>query len=275
MDKNRGQTKQINDIKEKYLVWFFAGGETRDDRFNIFTGSFIRLMKDILQEDFDYIKGINYKYSIMNVIWALNNAQMPISDPENQKITRESFKQIIAKAISPETQLILISSSSGSIMAAQTACYLAESNRNNIFFSKPFHIVLGASMIAPESRLYKKLLHYQNEGKIGTIIHDEIQDKDDNSHGVGGLTRIEAYKNAFGIMFPVLSGRFKSPSFLYAHPDKGHIHRKRSKTVQKALDYIDIILIRHKLAGNRYMERAITVTMDHKNQLRQQGDSVR
>ncbi len=269
MDMSIGHTKMINHKKEKYLVWFFAGGETRDDRFNIFTGSFIRLMKDILQEEFDFIKGINFRYSIMNVIWALNNAQVPISDPENQKITRESFKQIIEKGISPETQLILISSSSGSIMAAQTACYLAESNKHSTFFSKPFHLVLGASMIAPESRLYKKLLHYQNDGKIGTIIHDEIQDKDDNSHGVGGLTRLEAYRNAFGIMFPVLSGRFKSPSFLNAHPEKGHIHRKRSKTIQKALDYIDIILIRHKLAGNRYMERAITVIRDNEILLRQ------
>ena len=25
---------------DKYKVWFFAGGETRDDRFNIFTGSY-------------------------------------------------------------------------------------------------------------------------------------------------------------------------------------------------------------------------------------------
>jgi len=39
-------------MDEKYMIWFFAGGETRDDRFNIFTGSFIRLMKQILVDDF-------------------------------------------------------------------------------------------------------------------------------------------------------------------------------------------------------------------------------
>ena len=251
----------VSDIEEKYLVWFFAGGETRDDRFNIFTGSFIRLMKGIVDKDFDFIKGVNYRYSIMNVIWALNNAQYPITDPEKQKITRESYNQIIKKGISPSTQLLLISSSSGSIMAAQTACYLAKKNQS--LFTKPFHLVLGASMISSESELYKKLLQYQDEGKIGTIIHDDIQDKDDNSHGIGGLSRFEAYKNAFGIMFPFFSGKFKGPSFLNAHPEKGHIHRKRSKTIQKALDYIDIILVRHKLAGKANMERAIPVLSEH------------
>jgi hypothetical protein len=60
-------------------------------------------------------------------------------------------------------------------------------------------------------------------------------------------------------MFPFFSKKFKGPSFLNTHPEKGHVHRMRSKTVQKALDYIDIILIKHKLAGTHYMEKAITV----------------
>ena len=33
MDMSRDHSKMINDIKEKYLVWFFAEGETRDNRF--------------------------------------------------------------------------------------------------------------------------------------------------------------------------------------------------------------------------------------------------
>ena len=104
-------------------------------------------------------------------------------------------------------------------------------------------------MISDRSELYRQLINFQNEGTIGTIIHDEIQDEDDNSRGVGGVTRSEAYSNAFGIMVPLLSGKYRGPSFLNAHPVNGHIHRKRSKTVQKALDYIDIILVKHKLAG--------------------------
>jgi hypothetical protein len=238
------------------MVWFFAGGESGDDRFNVFTGSFIRSMKQILKDEFELIKGIYFKSPMMNVIWALNNAQRPIGNPDKEKITDSAFNQIVAKSLSPETQLILTSSSSGSIIAAQTACYLAERNRNNIYFRKPFHLVLGASMISPRSELFRQLIHYQEEGTIG-IIHDEIQDEGDNSSGIGGLSRLEAYSNAFGLMFPLISRKFKGPSFLNTHPEKGHIHRKRSKTVQKALDYIDIILIKNKLAGNHYMEKAV------------------
>jgi hypothetical protein len=242
---------------EKYMVWFFAGGETRDDRFNIFTGSFIKLMKHILKEDFNFIRGVYYKSTIMNVIWALNNAQKPFSNPENIKITSAAFNQIISAGLSPETQLVITSSSSGSIVAAQTACYLAQKNSNYSYFNKPFHLVLGASMISSESELFRQLVHYQKEGVIGTILHDEIQDEGDNSAGVGGVTRMEAYCNAFGLMFPIFSKKFKSPSFLNAHPENGHIHRKRSKTVQKALDYIDMILIRYKLAGDIYAAKAV------------------
>lgn len=250
---------KISNIKDNHMVWFFAGGESRDDRFNVFTGSFIRLMKQILKDDFDLIRGIYYKSPMMNVIWALNNAQKPIDNPEKEKITHSAFNQIVTKRPSPETQLVLTSSSSGSIIAAQTACYLAEKNSNNIYFKKPFHLVLGASMISPRSELFRQLVHYQKKGTIGTIIHDEIQDEGDNTSGIGGLSRLEAYFNAFGLMFPLFSRKFKGPSFLNTHPEKGHIHRKRSKTVQKAIEYINIILIKNRLAGNHYMEKAVAV----------------
>lgn len=132
-----------SDKKDKYKVWFFAGGETRNDKFNIFTGSYVRLMTKIMEEDFEFIKGIYFRYLMMNVIWALNNAQRPIANPENEKVFVTAFRQIIDAGLSPETQLIITSSSSGSIVAAQTACYLAQTNRNNIYFRKPFHLVLG------------------------------------------------------------------------------------------------------------------------------------
>lgn len=256
---NADNHHNVSNIKDKYKVWFFAGGETRDDRFNIFTGSFIRLMKEILEDDFEFIKGIYNKAPMMNVIWALNNAQKPIVNPEDQKITIAAFRQIIEAGLSTDTQLVITSSSSGSIVAAQTACYLADRNRNNVYFSKPFHLVLGASMLSPESDLYKQLIHYQKEGTIGTILHDEVQDEGDSAAGVGGLSKREAYSNAFGLMFPILSRKFSGPSFLNSHPETGHIHRKRSKTVQKAIDYINIILIKHRLAGDHYMEKAEVV----------------
>lgn len=241
---------------EKFKVWFFAGGETRDDRFNIFTGSFIRLMKQMLEDDFDFIRGIFFRTAVMNIIWALNNAQKPIRLPEKNKITSAAFRQITSDRLSPDTQLVIISSSTGGVAAAQTACFLAEKNRNNVYFGKPFHLVLGASMISPESDLFRKLIHYKKEGRIGIIIHDDIQDEADNSAGVGGRTRQEAYSNAFGLMFPFFSRKFSGPSFLNAHPGKGHIHRKRSKSLQKAIDYVNIILIKHKLAGEYYRQQA-------------------
>jgi len=253
------------DHKGKYKLWFFAGGETRDDKFNIFTGSFIRLMKKIMGEDFEFIKGIYFKSPMMNVIWALNNAQQPIANLENEKVFMTAFRQIIDAALSPETQLIITSSSSGSIVAAQTACYLAQKNRNNVYFRKPLHLVLGASMISPKSDLFKQLIHYQKEGTIGIILHDEVQDDGDSSMGVGGTSRLEAYRNAFGLMLPFLSKKFKGPSFLNTNRETGHIHRRRSQTVQKAFDYINIILVDHKLAGDYYKEKAIAVIKEEIN----------
>jgi hypothetical protein len=248
-----------NSRKDKYKVFFFAGAETTDDKFNLFTRSFIRLMSQIFMDGYELIKGVNFKSSIMNVIWALNNAQVPIAHPENQRIVSAGYKQIAGSDYSSDTQIIIISSSSGSVMAAQTACYLAQKNRSHNLFNKPFHLVLGASMIASESGLFRQLINYQKEGLIGILLNDEVQDEGDSSVGVGGLSRGEGFRNAFGLMFPFLSLRFKGPSFLNTHPVKGHIHRKRSKTVQKAIDYVRIILIDHNLAGEYFREKAIVV----------------
>lgn len=245
--------------KVKYKVWFFGGGETRDDKFNVFTGSFIRLMKEIMGNDFDYIRGIYFKSDMKNVIWTLNNCQQPLKDPFHNKLIRTATAQIFCDGYNPGMQLVLVASSTGSIVAAQVACYLAAQNRNRLHFRKPIHLGLGSSVISKESGLYRTLTDYQKEGSIGTIVFDDLLDKDDNSHGTGGKTRWEAYSNAFGLMFPFLSRKFSGPSFLNTHPEKGHVHRKRSKTVRKALDYIEVLLIKHKLAGDYYSERAADV----------------
>jgi hypothetical protein len=241
---------------ENYKVLFFAGGETDDNKFNVFTGSFIRLMKQIMEDDFDFIRGVYFKLPMMNVIWALNHAQKPVIKPDDKKIFKTAFKQIIDTCHSPETQLVIISSSSGSVVAAQTACYLAAQNISNLYLKKPFHLVLGASMISPLSDLYKQLIHYQEKGIIGIILNKEMQDEGDTSYGVGGSTRKEAYQNAVNLIFPRFSGKFKGPSFLNTNPLTGHIHRRRSQTVQKAIDYINIILIKNCLAGENYREIA-------------------
>jgi hypothetical protein len=243
-------------ISDKYKVMFFAGGETDDNKFNIFTGSFIRLMKQILVDDFDFIRGVYFKLPVMNVIWALNHAQKPLRKPANKKILRTAFRQISETCHYPESQLVIVSSSSGSVVAAQTACYLAQQNISNFNLKKPFHLVLGASMISPQSDLYNQLLHYKEEGKIGIILNDEMQDEGDTSYGVGGQSRAEAYGNAFRLMVPYFSSKSKGPSFLNTNPETGHVHRRRSQTEQKAIDYVNIILIKNCLAGENYREIA-------------------
>ena len=111
-------------------------------------------------------------------------------------------------------------------------------------------------MISPESALYKQLIHYQEEGSIGIILHEEMQDLGDTSYGVGGTTKKEAYLNALGLMLPLFSKKFTGPSFLNPNRETGHIHRRRSQTVKKAIDYINIILIKNKLAGEHYSDVA-------------------
>lgn len=240
----------------RYMVWFFAGGESRDDKFNVFTGSFIRLMKQILGDDFDLIKGIYFDMPAGNVAWALNHAQVPISNPKKYEITEAAMNQLISDSFLPDTRLVIVSSSSGSVIAAQAACYLAEKNREWLILQKPFDLALGATMISKDSALYKKLVEYQKKGIIGNLIYEELQDEGDTSCGVGDTTRARAWLNAFGLMFPFLSRKFKRPSFLNVHPEKGHIHRRRSQTVRKALDFLEVLLIKYNLAGDHYRDIA-------------------
>ncbi|MCU0407368.1 MAG: hypothetical protein MUD02_00315 [Bacteroidales bacterium] len=262
-----GQVKETNAGSTIYKVWFFAGAETMDDKFNVFTGSFIRLMKEILGDSFDFIRGINSGIPVFNVARALLNAQRPVRRGPYHFGIRVACDQILERTTNRDTQIILTSSSSGSIFAAQAACYLAEGNRNNLFFRRPFHLVLGASMLSPDSDLYRRLQHYQREGLIGTILHEEMQDIGDNTFGIGGTSRREAFRNALGVAFPYFSHRYYGPSFLNKNPQTGHIHRIRSHTVQKALDYIEIILIKHTMAGQYFSARASEVLAFEKEKL--------
>ena len=222
-------------------------------------------MKQILDKDFDHIRGIYFSTPMMNVAWALNNAQRPINGSRRSKITDRAFGQLTVNGAGHEDQLLIVSSSSGSVVAAQTAYRLAEMNRDKKYFKKPFHLALGASMISKESDLFKNLVEHQKEGNIGKIIFDDLQDEGDSSTGIGSTTKGKAWSNAFGLMFPLLSLKYKSPSFLNIHPEKGHLHRRRSQTVQKAIDFIEVLLIKHNLAGDHYREKAVAVISELKN----------
>jgi hypothetical protein len=254
--KHRKVKKNKDEFAGNYMVWFFAGGESRDNKFNTFTGSFIKFMKQILEDDFDLVKGIYFSMPMLNVAWALNNSQSPIPNPDKKRIPQVALQQMIHDSFFPDTRLVIVSSSSGSVVAAQVACYIAERNRDWLILRKPFDIALGATMISKESEIFRKLVGYQKKGIIGKIIYDDLQDEGDTSNGVGGTSRRQAWTNAFGLMFPWLSPKFSRPSFLNTHPIKGHLHRRRSQTIEKALDFVEVILVKHNLAGDHYREKA-------------------
>lgn len=266
--KHRKVEKNKDQFAGKYMVWFFAGGESRDNKFNMFTGSFIKFMKQILGDDFDLVKGIYFSMPMMNVAWALNNSQAPLPDPDKKEILQVALQQMIHDSFFPDTRLVIVSSSSGSVVAAQVACYIAERNRDWLILRVPFDIALGATMISKESEIFRKLVAYQKKGIIGKIIYDDLQDEGDSSKGVGGTSRRQAWANAFGLMFPQLTGKHSGPSFLNTHPVKGHLHRRRSQTVQKALDFVEVILVKHNLAGDHYREKAKLLLTEESLKLR-------
>jgi hypothetical protein len=266
--KHRKVKKNKDQFAGNCMVWFFAGGESRDNKFNTFTGSFIRFMKQILDDDFDLVKGIYFSMPMLNVAWALNNSQSPIPNPDKKRIPQVALQQMIHDSFFPDTRLVIVSSSSGSVVAAQVACYIAERNRDWLILRKPFDIALGATMISKESEIFRKLVGYQKKGIIGKIIYDDLQDEGDTSSGVGGTSRRQAWTNAFGLMFPWLSPKFSRPSFLNTHPIKGHLHRRRSQTIEKALDFVEVILVKHNLAGDHYREKAKLLLTEESLKLR-------
>jgi hypothetical protein len=265
--KRRKTDRKKDLFAGRYMVWFFAGGESRDDKFNVFTGTFIRFMKQILEDDFDLVKGIYFSMPMLNVAWALNHAQRPVINPRKYWITEAAMQQLIPDSFFPDTRLVIVSSSSGSVVAAQAACYLAERNRDWLILRQPFDVALGATMISKESEIFLKLLEYQKKGIIGRIIYDDLQDEGDSSNGVGGTSRCQAWTNAFGLIFPWLSRRYSGPSFLNTHPIKGHLHRRRSKTIQKAIDFVEVILVKHNLAGDHYREKAKLLLAEESSKL--------
>ena len=114
-----------------------------------------------------------WMHPLQRIKWRIKwtyNSQKTFSNPENENIIKAAFRQITGNESLSESQLVIISSSTGSVVAAQTACYLAQKNLDKQYLTKPFHLVLGASMISSKSELHKTLLYYQQQGQIGVIM---------------------------------------------------------------------------------------------------------
>ncbi len=243
-------------MKMAHRFFFFAGGDFKEGQGNAFTANFIHYLKEVLGHQFSIIEGIYHPMPVMNVIWALSRAQEPHKFPLQNRIISRSVDQILSCLQTPDIKLTLVSSSYGSVVAAQAACHLAEYQMASKKLSHPFNLALGASMVSEQSDLYKKLKNYQDIGLIDNILLKELHDEGDNSNGIGGRTRMEAYSNGLGICFPFLTRKFKGPSFLNTHPVDGHIHRVRSHSIQKAKDFIQTILIDHELGGKENRVKA-------------------
>jgi len=240
----------------EHRFFFFAGGEYREGHNNAFTVNFFQYLNDIFGPRFSVIKGIYHPWPMMNVIWALNRAQEPEKFPLQNRIISSSLDQIIADPHTATSQVTLLSSSYGSVVAAQAACYLAEQYQKGNQLSRPFNVALGTSLISNKSGLFLKLKQFEEMGFINCIIYDELQDAGDNSQGIGGRTRFEAYTNSLGISFPFLTRKFNGPSFLNNNPVSGHLHRVRAQSAQKAKDFIGTLLIDYQLGGEEAKIRA-------------------
>lgn len=250
-----------------HQFYFFAGGDYKPGHGNAFTANFIRYLGLIMEHRFSVINGIYHPWPLVNVIWALNRAQEPEKKPHRNAIISRSVNQILSDPRSRKAEVTLLSSSYGSVVAAQTACCLAGLQLSENKLKLPFNVALGASIVNTESALYKNLLHYRDKGAIKTILYDDLQDEGDNSKGVGGRTSLEAYANGLGICFPMLSPVHSGPSFLSTHPVKGHLHRVRSHSIQKARDFVQTILIDHRMGGEEAMERAERLLEEEGNEL--------
>lgn len=239
-----------------HRFFFFAGGDYVEGQGNTFTSNFIRYFSHILGPKFSVIKGIYQHPPLLNVIWALNRAQEPVKTTERNRILASSLEQVIASHQNGVERLVLVSSSYGSVVAAQVACCLAGHRMQEGFQGQSIDVALGASMVSKKSGLYRKLQDYQDRGIIGTLLYDELQDEGDNSNGIGGRTKPEAFGNGLGICFPFLSRQYHGPSFLNNHPVTGHLHRVRAQSVQKAKDFVQSILIDYQLGGDIAMRKA-------------------
>ena len=240
-----------------HRFFFFAGGDFKEGQRNAFTANFILYLSEVLGDRFSIIEGIYHHMPLMNVVWALNRAQEPLKAPLKNRIIASSVNQILTCPHTPDSKLTLVSSSYGSVVAAQAACYLAERELENKQLHQPFNLALGASMVSEQSGLYRKLKHYQQRGVIDKILLKELHDEGDNSNGLGGRTRLEAYSKGLGICFPFLTRKFSGPSFLNTDPVHGHLHRVRSHSIQKARDFIQTIMIDHELGGAENRKKAL------------------
>jgi hypothetical protein len=224
---------------------------------NAFTRAYCNAMNDLLGENFTIIDEPLSKSSVSNVSWALSRGQKPMRKPEKNRKTGIAFMNIIDGLHDDTSDISIVSSSFGTALTAQVGIMLADFFSNAGQERPCINLVMGASMVSKESKLYCKLEELRNERKITTIVYDELQDPGDNVTGMCGKSRVGAYIRGLRMSF-VIFGKYKGqPSILNNNPQTGHIHLQRAQSEEKAEKFLEVTLIEYALAGEEIRKKAM------------------
>ncbi|MCX6227313.1 MAG: hypothetical protein NTV01_21635 [Bacteroidia bacterium] len=247
-----------SEILSPHVVWYIPGANvgSHGDT-NLFTRTYCKRMTEIMESKFIVVHSSNKPFGLNNVLWALWHGQYPIKNPMRDKRIRNSIMTLMADSINRKSRITLVSSSYGTVVAAQLALYLVNNRQSLGLGSEPLNLVLGASMLSVNSMLYKELENLKRENRIGCIVYDELQFPGDNVTGMCGRTRLHALTEVCRIAFPVFGTYKGQPSILNKDPITGHVHRKREISADKVNDYISTPLIKYQLAGPWFKIRAL------------------
>jgi len=240
----------VNIDKDGKKVYFFPGLKYDPNNLKKFTKTFIRVMSGALgKKDFSTVT-VGHRNVPQNLQWQADHGSIPISNLKDDKVLRKSVKFVTDDfhKCNQGEPLNLVGSSYGSVVAAQTALYIAK-NRDNLKISSETEIsvTLITSAVSKTSPLYKALI---NAGV--TVIYDEVQDEGDNVTGIAGNTPEEGAQNTVGITLPWLSKKYSGPSIL----SDEHIHNQRADDPEKAYNAIDVMLSDNELEGQTASDHA-------------------
>lgn len=243
--------------KSNHKYYFFPGsGNFGGNEPNVFTLTFCMYMEELLGEDFLVVaEALSHKH-LINIAWALWNGQRPLNNPKLDTRTRKTFERIATDPHDLPDTITIVSSSFGTVIAAQVGIYLANHCRENGRFHQKIDIIFGASMLSKDSDLFLELEALQKEGMVRHIVYNELQDPGDNVTGMCSNSRLSAFVNAFEIAC-IFGGTHRGqPSILKDDPNNGHIHLQRAQSVDKAREFVRVIFIDHELARPEIREKA-------------------
>ncbi len=243
---------------EIHSFFFIPGGAYHGKNSpNAFTRTYCDAMNDLLGEDFKIIDDAVSKSSVRNVAWALSRGQKPMRKPARNKKTVIAYMSILEALHGDTKDISIVSSSFGTALTAQVGIMLADYFVNSGKERPDINLVMGASMVSKESKLYHRLEELRNEGMLTTLIYDELQDPGDNVTGMCGRSRVGAYARGLRMSF-VIFGKYKGqPSILNNNPRTGHLHLQRAQSEEKAEKFLEVTLIEYALAGEGIREKAM------------------